>query len=117
MPSETLLRWRFGFGVYDEKAEAEKGPEFKKALDYLEGQLKGRMWLLDDVRAGKEGFSMADLAVSGALVAAFVVYIDEEMRKGYPSVVDWFKRMQGVEELQTLMKLDFVEKRKERPEA
>lgn len=56
-----------------------------------ERYLRGRAWL-----AGDE-LSLADLTLASALVWAFRHIVDEESRRRYPSIVEWYLRAIGVE--------------------
>ena len=107
----TLCVWRFGtgqFASYDAKAEEKAAGDLARWLGYLEGCLKGSdddatgggaekgegegegkgRWL-----AGTEAPSIADLAVCGHLHSGFMLYVDREMRRGYPLVVEYYGRL------------------------
>jgi glutathione S-transferase len=78
------------FAQYDEEKEIKAEEEAKRWFQYLEGELeKGKgKWL-----AGTEKASLADLAVCGILYNGFWLYVDEEMRKGYPVLVGYYNRL------------------------
>ena len=114
----TLCVWRYGdgqFAKYDAVAEGKAEGDLKRWLGYLDGAIKdvaGKgVWL-----AGTEKPSIADLAVCGQLYSGFLIYVDAEMRKGYPVLVEYFNRLlEEVPEIKELYNLDgkWVEVRKQ----
>jgi elongation factor 1-gamma len=105
----TLCVWRFGtgqFASYDAAAEEKAEAELRRWLGYLEASVKTAMekqtWL-----AGTEAPSIADLTVCGNLHSGFMLYVDAEMRKEYPVVVEYFERLLSeVPEIKYLYDLD-----------
>jgi len=110
--------WRFGngqFASYDAVAEEKAAGDLRRWLGYLEASLlkecavvveKGgmttRRWL-----AGTETPSIADLAVCGQLHSGFMLYVDAEMRKEYPVIVEYYNRLLAeVPEVKYLYDLD-----------
>jgi len=84
-----------GRGPYDAKVEEAHTPDLKRWLTYIEGQLKGRVWLVND----SEGPSLADLSLGGIFVFGFQYYIDAEMRDEYPNLMNWYNRLVQVPEV------------------
>jgi elongation factor 1-gamma len=117
----TLCLWRWGDGKYasyNQKEEERAEGELRRWLGYLEGEVKkleeGK-WL-----AGTAGVSLADLAVCGQLYIGFLLYIDEEMRKEYPGVVGFYKKvLEAAPEVKDLHDLEgkWVQVRKQPPAA
>lgn len=110
-----LTVWRFGYGTYDEKVEEAEAKNLERWLEYLEGVLKGRKWFVD-MKDGR-GPSLADLAIADHLYMGFVKYIDAEMRKDYPALVEWYKRVSSIPEIAELYAGEMVDKRAPPPGA
>lgn len=90
-----LLYPRVGFAPYNEEVETKALAKMTASMDILERALEGRSWLATDK------LSIADLAVMSALTWAFKFGVDEEVRRKYPRVMEWFfrtLRAEGVQE-------------------
>ena len=108
-----LVRPVLGFGEYDAKAEEATVVELKRWLEYVEGQIKNRAWLLPTY-SESSGPSLADLSVGGSLKTGFKYWIDEDMRKEYPSIMAWWNRLIAIPEVEKAFGgKTLLEKRKE----
>jgi elongation factor 1-gamma len=102
---------------YDAKVEEAALIELKRWLEYVEGQIKGRAWLLP-ASSESTGPSLADLSVGQALKTGFKFYLDAEMRdqwtKDYPGIITWWSRLIAIPEVdETYGAQQLLEKRKE----
>lgn len=108
-PVVQLALWRIGLGAYDEKKETAALEKLERSLGCLEGHLKGRVWL-----ATQDKLSLADITAASALAWGFSLVIDAEMRKKYPTTVEWYERTiasKGVK--QAFGEKKFIDKRKD----
>jgi len=103
--------WRIGLKAYDEATETAAFASLDRAVRTLETHLQGRKWL-----ASQENLSLADISVASALVWAFSMILDDELRPQYPTVLAWYERVldsEGVK--QAFGEKKFIEKRKAPP--
>ncbi|EAW07135.1 glutathione S-transferase family protein [Aspergillus clavatus NRRL 1] len=110
-PVIQLILPRVGYKAFVESVEKSALGQLERALDYLEGHLRGREWV------ATEKLSLADISVAAALYWGFSMVIDQEMRQKYPFVVSWYEKTlesEGVK--QTFGEKKFIEKR-ETPKA
>lgn len=105
-----LGSWRFGGQDFDEEKEANGGADLERWLAYCESHLEGRTWFADG-----DWPSLADLTIGGTLFALLFIYIDAEMRKGYPNVLKFYERLRQIPELAQIYPGQMIEKR-EMPE-
>lgn len=106
----SLIAWRFELEEYDSKKEENAAKELKRWLDFYEDHLKERRWF---VNADEAGPSLADLTIGATLFALYFVYVDANMRKEHPKVLDFFERLRRIPQLSELYTGPMVEKREE----
>lgn len=106
-----LSRWRLGLPnqVFNQDVEEKATAELERWLGHLEGELKGKKWLVEGTG---EGPSLADTTVAAALFFGHLAYIDAEMRGRYPEVYRWYEDVKKVPELEELYGGPMVEVRK-----
>ncbi|EYE98797.1 glutathione S-transferase family protein [Aspergillus ruber CBS 135680] len=103
--------WRVGLKAYDEATETAALASLDRAVKTLETHLQGRTWL-----ASEEKLSLADISVASALVWAFSMILDAELRPQYPTVLAWYDRVLETEGVkQAFGEKKFIEKRKAPP--
>lgn len=83
----------FGRARYIPTIVNPKEESFVRALNLVESRLaqEGRVWLVRD-----DEFSLADLSVASSLYWPLKNFMDEEYRKRFPKVMEWWERLMGV---------------------
>ena len=110
-PVTQLMLWRVGLTAYNETAEKTALARLERSLSTLEGYLKGRTWV-----ATNDKLSLADISVAAGLRTGLALVIDADMRKKYPTTIEWYERTvetDGVK--QAFGEKTYIEKRKESP--
>lgn len=83
----------------------------ERSLGALEGYLKGQTWL-----ATRDQLSLADISVASILTAGLTQIIDADMRKKYPTVMEWYERTVDTDGVkQAFGEKNYVDKRKKAP--
>ncbi|KAK7932639.1 hypothetical protein PG985_003351 [Apiospora marii] len=111
--AKDLAGWRIGYATYCAEREARAAADVRRWLARYEGHLKeksGRAWFVNEEA---EGPSLADLVVGGTVFILCLVYMDEEMRGGYPNVLRFYEGLSKVTGLGELYTLPLLERRKE----
>jgi len=105
----VLPRWGWSRKPFDEGVETEGLALLGRAVGILEGELGTReqgCWVV------AEEISLADLSLAGALCWAFQNELDEEARKAWPRVVEWYTRVVEMEKVREVFgPLKFLERR------
>ncbi|KAK3904352.1 glutathione S-transferase [Staphylotrichum tortipilum] len=78
---------------YDEARYGQCAAGFERALKRLEGELKGKKFLVG------EELTLADIMVASVLQLAGKFFMDEAMRKEVPGVVAYLKEVMEVKEI------------------
>lgn len=95
----NIVRPILGMMPHDAKVEEEAKQELTRWMEYLNGHLAEKEWMLPG-RTGEDGLSYADLAVGQGLRLVLKVYLDEEERNMYPNVMKWWNRLLAVPEVE-----------------
>jgi elongation factor 1-gamma len=109
-----LVMWRFSsaYAQYHEAVEKKSAQELTRSLGFLESELgKTKGKFLD----GADKPSLGDLAVANQISLGGKFYIDAEMRKEHPNVMEWWERVAAMDNLSAMYKVDMIEKRKDPP--
>ena len=93
----ALVRPVLGIVPHDPRVEEEDLKDLRRWMEYLNGYLKGRHWILPKSETGP---SLADLAVAKSLRIGFKWYLDEDARKGYPNIMEWWNGVLSVLEVE-----------------
>lgn len=104
-----LAAWRIGLAAYETAEEEKSAGEAIRWLDYIEAHLKEKKWLVND----GAGPSLADITVGSSMYFGLSLYVDAEMRTGYPNIVKWYESLASVPELTDLYTVNFIEKRRQ----
>lgn len=107
-----LIGWRLGFAKYDAGRDKQASEDLERWLKYVEGELKGKTWLLEG-----SGPSLADLAVANSVLTGMVAYIDAPMIKAHPEIERWLGQFQAIPELKEFFQINIIEARKQAPES
>ena len=110
-PIIMLILWRIGLTAYNETIEKAGLARLERSLGTLEGYLKGRTWV-----ATGDKLSLADITVASGLRTGLALVIDADMRKKYPTVIEYYERTvdsDGVK--QAFGEKTYIEKRQESP--
>lgn len=94
-----LVRPILGIKAYDEKVHENGLRDFKRWMEYLEGCLAGRTWILEG-KTLEDGLSLADLTVAQGLRLVLKFYLAEEERAKYPGIMAWWNRVLAVPEVE-----------------
>lgn len=86
-----------GIVPHDPKVEAESLKDLNRWMEYLNGYLKGRPWILPNRETGP---SLADLVVATSLRLGFKLYLDEDARNSYPNIMEWWNKVLSVPEVE-----------------
>lgn len=108
----ALAAWRMNIEEYDAKKEEKAAKELKRWLDYYEKHLGDRKWF---VNADNEGPSLADLTIGGSLFMLYFAYVDADMRKEFPKLLEFFENIKSIPVLTKLYTGPMVEKRQAPP--
>ncbi|KAE8334259.1 hypothetical protein BDV24DRAFT_173488 [Aspergillus arachidicola] len=109
-PLQNLVLWRYSMATFDANLESASLRSLEASLSILDNHLENRRYVATD------HIDLADISVAAALYWGFEQVIDREMREQYPSIVQWYTKLLGVDEIKSAFgERKFVEVRRETP--